>query len=59
MVEGRKDDVYGHMSHQTGATFNTVLFQTTELMKAFKQPRPTQAMYKEVPTFQANQDECQ
>jgi hypothetical protein len=41
------------MSHQTGATFDVVLFQTTELMNAFKQPRPAQAMYKEVPALQA------
>ena len=39
------------MSHQTGATFATEWFQTTELMKAFKQPRPAQSIYKEVPTF--------
>lgn len=42
-----------HMSHQTGAIFDTVPFQTTELIKAFKQPRPAQAMNKVVPTFQA------
>jgi len=41
------------MSHQTGATFFTELFQITELIKKFKQPRPAQTMYKEVPTFQA------
>ena len=41
------------MSHQTGATFAIELFQTTELMKKFKQARPAQAMYKQVPTFHA------
>jgi hypothetical protein len=41
------------MSHQIGAIFDTVPFQTTELMKAFKQPRPAQAINKVVPTFQA------
>ena len=41
------------MSHQTGATFAMLLFQTTELMNPFKQPRPAQAMNKVVPTFQA------
>jgi len=41
------------MSHHTGATFAVLLFQTTELMNAFKQPRPAQAMNKVVPTFQA------
>jgi len=45
------------MSHQTGATFFTELFQITELIKKFKQPRPAQTMYKEVPTFQASR--CQ
>jgi hypothetical protein len=44
---------YRHMSHQTGATFSTELFQTTELMKKFKQPRPAQAMNNTVPTFDA------
>ncbi len=42
-----------HMSHQTGATFAVLLFQTTELIKLFKQPRPAQAINKVVPTFQA------
>jgi len=36
-----------------GAKFSTVLFQRTELMNKFKQPKPAQAMYREVPTFQA------
>lgn len=30
-----------------------VPFHTIELIKTFKQPRPAQAMYKMVPTFQA------
>ena len=52
--DGRdKVEVYRHMSHQTGATFAIVLFQTTELMNEFKQARPAQAMYKQVPTLRA------
>lgn len=52
--DGReKVKVYGQMSHQTGATFSIEWFQTIELMKRFRQPRPAQAMYKQVPTFHA------
>lgn len=43
------------MSHQTGATFAVLLFQTTELMNPFKQPRPAQAINNVVPTFQARE----
>jgi hypothetical protein len=41
------------MSHQTGAIFAAVFFQATELIKAFKQARPAQTIYKDVPTFHA------
>ena len=49
--------MHRHMSHQTGATFATVSFQATELIKAFKQPRPAQAMNAQVPTFHAERKE--
>ncbi len=45
--------MYRHMSHQTGAIFATEWFQTTEFMKAFKQPRPVQIIYKTMPRFHA------
>jgi hypothetical protein len=45
--------MYRHMSHQTGAEFTTEWLQATELINAFKQARPAQNIYKEVPTFHA------
>lgn len=51
--EGQEHREYEQMSHHTGAKFCTEEFQTTELINKFKQPRPAQAMYREVPTFQA------
>ena len=53
-MEGPKEQKCNrHISHQIGATFAMLLFQTTELMNPFKQPRPAQIINKEVPTFQA------
>jgi len=42
------------MSHHTGAQLIALLFQTTELMKALRQPKLAQAMYRQVPVFQAS-----
>lgn len=42
------------MSHQTGAGLLKLLFQTTELMKKFRQARPVQAILRHVPVFQAS-----
>lgn len=45
--------MHGQMSHQTGARFATVSFQTTEFIKRIKQASPDQTIYTQVPTFRA------
>lgn len=46
--------VNSQMSHQTGAGLRTLSFQTTELMKRFRQAKPVYTMFRHVPIFQAD-----
>jgi hypothetical protein len=48
---------YLQISHHTGAQLIAFPFQIMELMKKFKQPRPVQNMYRQVPVFHASK--CQ
>lgn len=52
-----KPNEHVHISHQTGAQLMALPFHTMELTNMFKQPRPAQNMYRQVPVFQASR--CQ